>query len=193
MDTQDGFDIFENTNYIPMGFTYDCYITESEWEDLDAKEHDLDLSKVLIISDDDAIKLMGSLDMVELSAEDIIESPLNYYEFTGECKKRSEGACTVFSPDTKGFSAVTGNIKGDKLLFFSVPRSKGFSCTVDGVSTPIYTADYGLMAIPVSEGVHDIRVSYRPEGQVVGIICTLVGMAAAVGYILTLKKVKKND
>ena len=49
------------------------------------------------------------------------------------------------------------------------------------------------MAIPVSEGVHDIRVSYRPEGQVVGIICTLVGMAAAVGYILTLKKVKKND
>ena len=193
VDTQDGFDIFENTNYIPMGFTYDCYITESEWEDLDAKEHDLDLSKVLIISDDDAIKLMGSLDMVELSAEDIIESPLNYYEFTGECKKRSEGACTVFSPDTKGFSAVTGNIKGDKLLFFSVPRSKGFSCTVDGVSTPIYTADYGLMAIPVSEGVHDIRVSYRPEGQVVGIICTLVGMAAAVGYILTLKKVKKND
>ncbi len=193
VDTQDGFDIFENTNYIPMGFTYDCYITESEWEDLDAKEHDLDLSKVLIISDDDAIKLMGSLDMVELSAEDIIESPLNYYEFTGECKKRSEGACTFFSPDTKGFSAVTGNIKGDKLLFFSVPRSKGFSCTVDGVSTPIYTADYGLMAIPVSEGVHDIRVSYRPEGQVVGIICTLVGMAAAVGYILMLKKVKKND
>ncbi len=193
VDTQDGFDIFENTNYIPMGFTYDYYITESEWEDLEPKEHDLDLSKVLIISDDDAIKLMGSLDMVELSAEDIIENPLNYYEFTGECVKRSKGACTSFEPDTKGFSAVTGDVKGDKLLFFSVPKTKGFSCTVDGVSTPIYTADYGLMAIPVSEGVHNIRVTYRPEGQVVGIICTLAGMAAIAVYLKMLKKFKKND
>ncbi len=193
VDTQDGFDIFENTNYIPMGFTYDYYITESEWEDLEPKEHDLDLSKVLIISDDDAIKLMGSLDMVELSAEDIIENPLNYYEFTGECVKRSQGACTSFEPDTKGFSAVTGDVKGDKLLFFSVPKAKGFSCTVDGVSTPIYTADYGLMAIPVSEGVHNIRVTYRPEGQAVGIICSLIGIAAIAGYLKMLKKVKKND
>ncbi len=193
VDTQDGFDIFENTNYIPMGFTYDFYITESEWEDLEAKENDLELSKVLIISDDDAIKLMGRLDMVELSAEDIIERPVNYYEFTGECEKRAKSACTSFVPDTKGFSAVTGDIKGDKLLFFSVPRSKGFSCTVDGVSTPIYTADYGLMAIPVSKGVHNIRVSYRPEGQISGIICTLIGIAFVIGYYTMIKKVKKND
>ena len=54
VDTQDGFDIFENTNYIPMGFTYDYFITESEWEDLEVKQHDLDLARVLILSDKDA-------------------------------------------------------------------------------------------------------------------------------------------
>lgn len=193
VDTQDGFDIFENTNYIPMGFAYDYYITQSEWEDLEAKEHDLDLSKVLIISDEDAISLMGSLNMVELSAEDIIESPLNYYEFTGECKKRAMSACTDFEPDTWGFSAVTADIDGDKLLFFSVPKSNGFSCKVDGVLTPIYKADYGLMAIPVSEGVHEIRVSYTPEGLSLGIFCSLLGLAIIGGYMVILKKVKKND
>ena len=193
VDTQDGFDIFENTNYIPMGFTYDYYITASEWEDLEAKDHDLDLSKVLIISDEDAIRLLGSLDMVELTAEDIEENPLNYYEFTGECAKRALSACTSFEPDTKGFSAVTGNIQGDKLLFFSVPKSGGFSCRVDGIETPIYTADYGLMAIPVTGGVHNIRVSYTPEGLMPGVLCSLFGAAAFVAYVIMIKKVKKND
>ncbi len=192
-DTQDGFDIFENTNYIPMGFTYDNYMTTSEWEDLEAKDHDLDLSKVLILSDEEAISLFGSLDMTELTAEDILENPVNYYEFTGECKKRSETSCTSFEPDTKGFSAVTSDIDGDKLLFFSVPKVKGFSCTVDGVKTPIYTADYGLMAIPVSKGVHNIRVSYAPEGLISGCICSLLGVMVLGGYIAMIKKVNKND
>ena len=192
-DTQDGFDIFENTNYIPMGFAYDYYITTSEWEDLEAKDHDLDLSKVLIISDEDAISLYGKLDMTELTAEDILESPVNYYEFRGQCKKRAETACKSFEPDTKGFSAVTSNIDGDRLLFFSVPKVKGFSCRVDGVATPIYTADYGLMAIPVSEGVHNIRVSYAPEGLVFGIVCSLAALVAMWGYMTVIKKIKKND
>ena len=192
-DTQDGFDIFENTNYIPMGFAYDYYITTSEWEDLEAKDHDLDLSKVLIISDEDAISLYGKLDMTELTAEDILESPVNYYEFEGQCKKRAETACRSFEPDTKGFSAVTSNIDGDRLLFFSVPKVKGFSCRVDGVATPIYTADYGLMAIPVSEGVHNIRVTYAPEGLIFGIVCSLAALVAMWGYMMVIKKIKKND
>ena len=192
-DTQDGFDIFENTNFIPMGFAYDYYITESEWGDLEAKEHDLDLSKVLIISDEDAIKLGNHLDMTELSAEDLLEYPVGYYEFTGECKLRAASSCSLFETDTKGFSAVTGNITGDKLLFFSVPCTEGFRCMVDGVDTPIYTADYGLMAIPVSEGVHNIRVTYVPEGWTAGVICSLIGVAALGAYMFMLKKVKKND
>ena len=107
--------------------------------------------------------------------------------------KRDQTSCTSFEPDTKGFSAVTSDIDGDKLLFFSVPKVKGFSCTVDGVKTPIYTADYGLMAIPVSKGVHNIRVSYAPEGLITGCICSLLGVMVLGGYIAMIKKVKKND
>ncbi len=192
-DTQDGFDIFENTNYIPMGFAYDCYITESEWEDLDAIDHDLDLSTVLILPDDVALELMGTLDMREVSAEDLAQYPLNYYEFTNACKERATSSCTSFVTDTRGFDAVTADIRGDKLLFFSVPNTEGFSCKVDGVETPIYTADYGLMAIPVSEGVHNIRVTYKPEGKTVGIICSLTTCLLLAGYIIILKKINKND
>ena len=31
-DTQNGFDIWENEYYIPMGFSYHAYITQEEYE-----------------------------------------------------------------------------------------------------------------------------------------------------------------
>ena len=177
-----------------MGFTYDYYITESEWSDLDKEEHDYDLAKVLIISDEDAVKFGDSLAMKELTAEDLMNSSLNYDDFTSLCEERKATSCASFTTDTYGFSAVTSLLSDNTLVFFSVPNSKGFVCTVDGVETPILTADYGLMAIPVSGGVHEIRVTYIPEGFKSGLIMSVTGLMLLVLYaISTLILVKKND
>ncbi len=194
LDTQDGFDIFENQNFIPMGFTYDYYITESEWEDLDASKHDLDLSRVLIISDEDALKYGDSLMMQELTAEDILENEMSSYDFELECDKRAATSCTSFETDTYGFTAKTAMLKDNTLVFFSVPNTEGFSCTVDGVKTEILTADYGLMAIPVSGGVHEIRVTYEPEGLKGGLLMSFAGILILGVYgLVMLKYIKKND
>ena len=194
LDTQDGFDIFENQNFIPMGFTYDYYITESEWEDLDADKHDLDLSRVLIISDEDAIAYGDSLIMSELKAEDLVENEISYYDFENECAKRKATSCTSFETDTSGFTAKTAMLKDNTLVFFSVPFTEGFSCTVDGVETKILSADYGLMAIPVSGGCHEIRVTYTPEGFKSGLAMTVAGLLLLAAYIYyTLIYIKKND
>ncbi len=192
-DSQNGFDIFENKNFIPMGFCFDYYITESEWSDLVAKENDLELARVLILPDDVALEYEKRLDIKELTAEDILENPLSYYEFTRECEKRADTACRSFITDTHGFSAATNTIIKDTFIFFSVPATEGFSCTVDGTETPIIKADYGLMAIPVTRGTHEIRVTYTPEGRSVGTVLTIIGIIALFGYAVILKKVNKND
>ena len=50
------------------------------------------------------------------------------------------------------------------------------------------------MAIPVPAGVHDIRVTYTPEGFKAGLAMSVVGVALLVIYsIYTLKIIKKND
>ena len=194
LDNQNGFDVFENLNFIPMGFTFEHYITESEWEDLKAKEHDYDLTRVLILPDEAALKYADTMDMTELTAEDIRETEMSYLEFTDECAKRAETSCTKFETDTYGFSATTAMLKDNTFVFFSVPATEGFSCTVDGVETEIVKADYGLMAIPVSGGVHEIRVTYTPEGLRVGAAMSFIGIAIAALYILiTVKKINKND
>ncbi len=194
LDNQNGFDIFENENFIPMGFTYDYYITESEWGDIEAKEHDYDLVRVLIISDEDALTYGDSLAMTELTAEDLQNNEMSYLDFEEECDNRAATSCTEFTTDTYGFTAKTAMLKDNTLVFFSVPYTEGFSCTVDGVETSIVSADYGLMAIPVSGGCHEIRVTYTPEGLAAGRVLSLIGIIILVGYgIFTLKIIKKND
>lgn len=194
LKNENGFDIFDNLNYIPMGFTFDHYITESEWEDLEAKEHDYDLVRVLIISDEDAIRLADKLSMDEMTAEDILENEMSYLEFSDECSKRAATSCTSFVTDTRGFTATTSVLKDNTLVFFSVPFTEGFSCTVDGKEVDMIKADYGLMAVPVSGGTHEIRVTYEPEGFREGLIMSLIGIAILGLYsVVTLKIINKND
>lgn len=193
LDTQNGFDIFENLNFIPMGFTYDYYITESEWSDIEPKERDYDLARLLILPDDVAMEVEKSVAMHEITAEDLFEEELSYLKFTQECEKRKETSCVSFVTDTLGFTARTARLKDDTLVFFSVPNRKGFKCKVDGKSVPIYTADYGLMAIPVSRGEHAIRVDYRPEGLFVGVLMSGCGLLLLTLYSGMLKIIKKND
>ncbi len=188
LDDQNGFDIFENMNFIPMGFTFDYYITESEWSDLNAEEYDWELVRALIIPDEVAANIGHELDMTELTAEDISENTLTFLGFTRECSKRAKTSCTEFVTDTFGFSATTADMKGDKLVFFSVPNTEGFSCKVDGIDTKIYTADYGLMAIPVSSGVHEISVTYFPEGLISGLIMSIIGVLLIACYGFRVKK-----
>lgn len=193
LETDNGFDIFVNKNFIPMGFTFDNYITESEWEDLNAADHDYDLSRVLIISDEDALKYGDSIAMNELTSEDLVEDSLSYVDFEDECKKRAQTSCTEFNYDTHGFTAKTSALKDDTLVFFSVPCTEGFRCKVDGEDTELIKADYGLMAIPVSAGVHDIQVTYVPEGFKAGLILSIAGVVILAGYfIVTLKNIKKK-
>ncbi len=194
LDNQDGFDIFENANFIPMGFSFDYYIRQSQWRKLKASDHDYDLVKVLILCDKDADKYGDSLSMNELTADDLKEYELSYDEYSQECKKRAATSCTEFVTDTYGFTAKTAMLKDNTLVFFSVPNTEGFSCTVDGEETPILTADYGLMAIPVSGGVHEIRVDYEPEGLKAGRIISICGILILLVYsFVTLKIINKND
>ena len=179
-----------------MGFTFEHYMTESEWQDLKAEDHDYDLVRVLIIPDEVADSLGDELDMTQLTAEDIMEDELSYLDFTMECEKRAETSCTKFETDTRGFFAKTKILRDNTLIFFSVPATEGFSCTVDGKPAEIIKADYGLMAIPVSGGSHEIRVDYKPEGLNVGICMSIIGIILLLAYIILtgrIKNINKND
>lgn len=176
-----GFTLFENTNYIPMGFTFDYFTSESDWIAADPAGHDLDLVKVLILPDDVASTYHGN--MIRLSASDIANDEIDIYEFRTLCNSRRGSACTDFTTTSNGFTATTKDFKEFELVFFSVPNVPGMRATVDGKEVNIITADYGLMAIPVEKGKHVIEVTYMPTNFSFGLLVSLVGIAILIGYI----------
>lgn len=188
-ESQNGIDIYENANCIPMGFAYDYYLTKSEWEDIDDEEiQDRLLSVVMVVDDEDEGKVIGTMDKL----------PSGYYEdilpdeiFEKNCNERKETSCNSFEPDTRGFSAQTTNLQKESVLFFSVPNSKGFTATVDGNKAEIIEADYGMMAIKVNAGVHAIRVNYIPQGFYGGIVMSIVGVIIISFYAVIFYKKKE--
>ena len=81
---------------------------------------------------------------------------------------------------------VSGKISLDekKILCLSIPYSEGWTCYVDGQQTELLRANTWSMAIPLSEGDHEISVRYVTPGLKVGALLTCVGLALTVAVSL---------
>ncbi len=189
VNSENGIDIYRNMNYIPMGFTYDYCIKKSEWEKIDDGLKDRLLSVAVILSDKDFEKYKNV----------ISELPKSYYNeempqdvFNQNCFDRAASSCMKFVPDTNGFYAMTSNLLSGKIMFFSIPNMKGFSVKIDGKPAEIIEADYGMMALNIPAGVHEITAEFKPEGFYPGIILSCIGIAVLIVYSVVVIFYKKR-
>lgn len=77
-----------------------------------------------------------------------------------------------------GVNTVEGTVDlpEKRILFLSIPYTKGWHATVDGQKTPLMRANLMYLALPLEEGEHEIRLSYRTPGLYPGIAASCVGM-----------------
>ena len=52
LEEQNGFDIYENENYIPYGFTYDYYMTYAECDSYEEDQRSLLMLKAMLLTDE---------------------------------------------------------------------------------------------------------------------------------------------
>lgn len=173
INTENGFDIYENQYYIPMGFTYDQYLTIEEFTDLSDKIQHLALLKALVLTQDQMEKyadITGYTDGMYLNLNfthndndlqdefrpkyegfdsitaDFIYDNSHYFE---EAEKLRANSCSSFAYTKEGFTAAFNNKGGDNLLFFSVPYDEGWTATVNGEPVDIEKVNVGFMAVRV--------------------------------------------
>lgn len=191
--TENGFTIYENKYFIPMGFSFDSYITETEYEELDITKSSKDkmLVRTVILSDEVAEELDGVLK--HAAVDDFNATSTNdYYR---ACAARSESACDEFLTDTHGFKAHKDS-EDDEFVFFSVPYEDGFTAYVDGAETSIYKVDFGMMGIVVPKGSHDIEFKYSLSGLDIGKKISGIGFFSFIIELTVLilsSRKKKND
>ena len=185
-DTKDGFMLYENENYVPMGFTYDYYITEESYETTVKNTRANLLMRALVLSEEDAEaygKYLKKLPEAKLD-------DLWYDTYVSDCADRRASACSTFQMTNSGFHAEI-TLKKDDLVFFSVPYDDGFTAYVNGKEADIVRVDEGLMAVLAPAGENTIDFVYQADGYSLASKVSLAALAAFAlyaGYFVWKKK-----
>ena len=166
----DGYTIYDNKYFIPMGFTYDSFICQSEIDSLMANDPSADIPLQmlanLLIPDSLAHVASATMERGTLSRATSLDSIV---------AERRKNTCNRFTGNTRGFTASVSMPKRN-LLFFSVLSDKGFTAFIDSRPATIYPVNLGLSAIMVDEGDHQIEFRYTPPGWRQGLLLTLIGL-----------------
>ena len=185
-----GYRIYENTNYIPMGFTFDSYISDEDYSSMKKGEQSDRLLVKDIILTEEQISRYGRFLQEDLHAE---EKTISEEDLADLCAMRAETACTEFSFTVSGFKAAA-NLERDNLVFFSVPYDEGFTAAVDGAPAVIEKVDGGLMAVFVPSGSHRIEFTYYPKGlRTCIVISAAASFLAAAAFLINILALRKKE
>lgn len=184
--------IYENENWVPMGLTYEYYISEDEWEEIPEEERGNVLMKAALLDQDQIYRWKDLLEPLPEQQLDARE----YTDYVKDCDTRRQGAAASFTATSTGFEARMEGVEEQTLVVFSVPYDDGFSATVNGQPTEILKVDNGLMAVAVPSGDSEITFTYQTPGLRTGIGIAVSSAVLYLAYLMILYrdgKARAND
>ena len=190
IDTENGFDVYENRYYIPYGFWYNNYVTEDEYYYLDENKRHLLLLKAMVLTEEQAEKYSGIMNHMT----DYETAEYSSKKYKSDCRILKAHTATEFSYGKNSFHAkiTVPSHEGEKLVFFSIPYEKGWSATVNGVPAEIEKVNIGFMAVKVKPEIeNDIVFTYRTPGLYEGAAVTAVSILLYIAYVIISKKKNK--
>lgn len=207
--SENGFDIFENENYVPMGFTFDKYITTEEYNNISEGYRHLTLLKAMVLSQDqmkEYADITGYTDGMYLNLNFSYDennpqnTPNPEYEgfssittnfryevsdYVLDAKRLKENSCSSFCYTKEGFEAEFENKGDDNLLFFSVPYDDGWTAYVNDEETDIEQVDIGFMAVRVpGNQTSEIKFVYHTPLLKEGCIISCAALPALAVYLI---------
>ena len=184
----DGYTLYHNDNYVPMGFTYDYYVTDATYQTSIKTLRSNLLMRALVLTDEDVAQYGKYL--TELS-EDMLND-LHYDSYTQDCSDRRAHSCSVFQMNNAGFHAEI-TLDKTNLVFFSVPYDDGFTAYVNGEKTDILQVDEGLMAVLCPAGASSIDFVYQAAGLSASRVVTAVAIPVWVVYVAYFVRRKRRS
>lgn len=185
-DTQGYYTIWENKDFIPMGYTYDYYVPEEYAVQIPKEYRHLTLLKGMVLSDEQVQKYKDII--APIPSEKLVDVGQEAYE--NDVLERNKIVCSNFEYNKDGFAA-TITLDTPNLVFLSVPYDKGWRAEINGEPIEIEKVNYGFMAVKGEAGMNEIKFIFRPYGLKVGAIVSLVGIILT-GVYIGMNRWKKN-
>ena len=186
-DNQNGHNIYENNNYLPMGFGYDKYITRRELQ-LNAEYVRSNVLLSAVVLDEEGIERnwerMGHADTND---EDFFYNAVTL----NNVNDRRALAAYSFRIDKTGFTSLSNLDKGT-LMFYSVPWEQGWAAYIDNEPVQIERANIGFMAVWVPAGEHVIRFEYTVPGLYMGAVISAGAVILLLLYWLLCRRMRRK-
>jgi uncharacterized membrane protein YfhO len=169
--------IFKNPNALPMGFTYDAFMLDSEFKKLSALQKDLSLMKVFVINDSEKLKFRNLKEVKDTVAVLTLEE---IKKLSDERKKES---LQITSFSNNNFTGkVTLNMP--KMLYLSIPFDDGWKVESDGKSQETMKVSYGMTGVLLDKGMHNISINYEPPFLKEGIWAMIIGFLLYIALLV---------
>ncbi len=193
-DEQAGYAIFKDDNCLDMGFSYDYFMTESEYNKISKGNRHILLVKYLIVPDDMReyysqfmIEAVDPNTELEENDSRVHRVNANQKSFEAALVERKEDCCDTFTYDSYSFTATT-TLDSPNVVLFSVPYDSGWSAYVNGEKKDVLKVTYGFMAVECGAGENTIEFRYETPGLKFGAITAFVGVVLLLMYLLISKK-----
>jgi uncharacterized membrane protein YfhO len=149
--------VLENDCFLPLGYTYDKYVTYRDFKGLTPASKEQLLLQAFVAGDDNVRDCAG------LQPFDPRALP---GKLTPEgCKKAVAGLkADALSLTEHGQNRLAGTIdlKRPKLVFFSIPYDQGWKARVDGVPADLKRVNIGFMGLLLTAGHHRVELQFVP-------------------------------
>lgn len=179
--------IYENENYLPLGFAYDSYVTMEDLRGMAEEDRSALLVRAIGLEQDQVLTY-GHLfeDRLTYGYE-----AADYEHYVQDVEARRAAASAEVRADSSGFaSRIT--LARETLVFYAVPYDEGFTATVNGEAAEVLKVSGGMMAVQAPAGENEIVFTYKTPGFAAGIFITLLSLAALGVYLTTFRLLQKR-
>lgn len=167
--------VSEDSTVVPVGFTYDTYMTRSEFDKVPPEERAVAMVNTLVVPDDS-----------ERQVSDILQK--NTYD--GRQKERIPSEYSESYSDKGDRIAAEINAGKKCYGFFSIPYDRGWKAYVNGTETGIIDIN-GLMAVRLESGKNEVIFLHSTYGLKCGMILSLISFAILCFYCNLNRKTGK--
>lgn len=159
----------------PIGFTYDSYLSQSEFRQLERENRGYAALKGLIVDEQHEAEValyLSRIDAQTIRAEDMSD----------DIQRNVHNIVEIYEMDADGFKAKTVR-DHVTYAFFSVPYDDGWRAYVNGGAVDIMKVN-GMMAIRLECGENDICFEYDIPGFRMGIVISMIAVLLFVIYLV---------
>lgn len=184
----DTFLVYQNQDNPGIGFTYEYYITQKQF-DATNKNNRSNLLLHAILLTEEQIQKYGHL-LTPVPADE--PQNLTRQSYAEDCADRKKSACSAFSMEKDGFAAQI-DLQKENIVFFSVPWDEGFTAEVNGVPAEILNVNAGMMAVVCPAGQNEIVFTYHTAGLAQSSVVCIAGCVLYAAYLVLFALHRKKQ